>query len=950
MAAGNGYQGVQNRVHSIPTVTHASQANTVAWRHRASEVTAGGGTILERQASYCPSLPPVSRGVLVDLFSGAKEDGRLEADPQSETTQQVYQTSELQNGDIGFRPPLSYQTQMGSVIRPQGCVPPRTNIPALPEMVTFSDKWSGVQVRMPAIRTLHSAQGVYPGGEGSRSIFETPGCQYVSIPGRLAGVRGLSSRDYAPHTASYPGGHEFRLPCELQEVAARSVTIDNVSRGPARPKEGSGHAVPGTGEQPGSMCTHPSGSGHSTSGGLAQSFGFNGQHGGSDSLLSFAHEGNPDPSYGSLQAEYSPCFQDGSLIRPDTRRTQLVVSPTQLDSRNGVSIPADGLCHYNRRVQVRLGRSPPRQPGLRPVDERGSRSPHKSSRVMGRRAHSEVVRSRTIGTQCAGPNGQLHSGSVPEQTRRDKVPDVMCSHHEDDLMVSGTQDHAEGDPHRGCDEHARGRSVQRKTIRSCRDQPVTSGSANHVCQILPPSDRPVCVPQEQTATSVLLPDTRSRGVRGGRSVSELGGNVGVCLPSDLTTTKSSGEGGSRRMLHSSRGSLLAKTRVVSTNGGLACGSSQATPPTTRPAQSGGSREPTAHRAPTVDCMAIIRHRCQEKGFSERTAELVASGRRQSTLTTYSKRLAPYYEWCNERDLDPTRATVSNISQFLTEKFDSGLQSATVRNYKSAIMSIHKGYEDGSSANDGGEIRLLLNGMFNERPPTRKIVPVWELNTVLEYLKGPPFEPMAKASLKNITLKTVMLIALASAHRCSEIHSLSFASMTISRAGATLSFVPGFRAKNETSSHLFPTLFLPSLSTESSVYEDKLWCPVRCLRYYTDRTSSMRGNNIIDQLFITHAEPHKPAAKSTIARWLVQIVVDSKAIVVDERVRAHSTRAIATSWAYHRGLSVKEICEAVSWRSATTFSSAYYRAIRGNSLRGQFARTVLSRTSSTQPRH
>ena len=429
-----------------------------------------------------------------------------------------------------------------------------------------------------------------------------------------------------------------------------------------------------------------------------------------------------------------------------------------------------------------------------------------------------------------------------------------------------------------------------------------------------------------------------------------GGNVGVCLPSDLTTTKSSGESGSRRMLHSSRGSLLAKTRVVSTNGGLACGSSQATPPTTRPAQSGGSREPTAHRAPTVDCMAIIRHRCQEKGFSERTAELVASGRRQSTLTTYSKRLAPYYKWCNERNLDPTRATVSNISQFLTERFDSGLQSATVRNYKSAIMSIHKGYEDGSSANDGGEIRLLLNGMFNERPPTRKIVPVWELNTVLEYLKGPPFEPMAKASLKNITLKTVMLIALASAHRCSEIHSLSFASMTISRAGATLSFVPGFRAKNETSSHLFPTLFLPSLSTESSVYEDKLWCPVRCLRYYTDRTSSMRGNNIIDQLFITHAEPHKPAAKSTIARWLVQIVVDSKAIVVDERVRAHSTRALATSWAYHRGLSVKEICEAVSWRSATTFSSAYYRAIRGNSLRGQFARTVLSRTSSTQPRH
>ncbi len=47
---------------------------------------------------------------------------------------------------------------------------------------------------------------------------------------------------------------------------------------------------------------------------------------------------------------------------------------------------------------------------------------------------------------------------------------------------------------------------------------------------------------------------------------------------------------------------------------------------------------------------------------------------------------------------------------------------------------------------------LLRGVFNERPPTRKLIPEWDLPLVLDCLERAPFEPMKDAPLKFITLE------------------------------------------------------------------------------------------------------------------------------------------------------------------------------------------------------
>ena len=51
------------------------------------------------------------------------------------------------------------------------------------------------------------------------------------------------------------------------------------------------------------------------------------------------------------------------------------------------------------------------------------------------------------------------------------------------------------------------------------------------------------------------------------------------------------------------------------------------------------------------------------------------------------------------------------------------------------------------------------------------VPAWNLNLVLYMITKEPFEPLQKATTKDLTLKTVFLVSLATAKNCGEIHAL-----------------------------------------------------------------------------------------------------------------------------------------------------------------------------------
>ena len=114
----------------------------------------------------------------------------------------------------------------------------------------------------------------------------------------------------------------------------------------------------------------------------------------------------------------------------------------------------------------------------------------------------------------------------------------------------------------------------------------------------------------------------------------------------------------------------------------------------------------------------------------------------------------------------------------------------------------------------------------------------------------------------------------------------------------------FIAKNQTHRSPLVEIFLFSLSSFSSMSEDKVWCLVRALRWYIDKMKPKRTSS---SLFVTTIEPFRAASKATVARWIAECIKSAGSdVLLSDRVRAHDTRFISSSWALFIGASLQEI--------------------------------------------
>ena len=140
------------------------------------------------------------------------------------------------------------------------------------------------------------------------------------------------------------------------------------------------------------------------------------------------------------------------------------------------------------------------------------------------------------------------------------------------------------------------------------------------------------------------------------------------------------------------------------------------------------------------------------------------------------------------------------------------------------------------------------------------------------------------------------MAIASGHRVSSLQALCVdpGHLRWEASGVRLIPRPGFIAKNQSMTSGSVEIFLPFISTLSSLKEDKVWCPVRTLKWYVERTKSRRTSSF---LFVATIAPHKGVATSTFANWLGECIkmAGADAILAD-RVWAHNTRAVSSSWA------------------------------------------------------
>ena len=148
----------------------------------------------------------------------------------------------------------------------------------------------------------------------------------------------------------------------------------------------------------------------------------------------------------------------------------------------------------------------------------------------------------------------------------------------------------------------------------------------------------------------------------------------------------------------------------------------------------------------------------------------------------------------------------------------------------------------SEISSSSVLRDLLHSFKVETPVRSVGPPSLDWDFVLCFLTSAAFEPLALASLHNLTKKVLFLDSLATATRVGELQAVS-CYVSFVASDACLSYVPEFLAKTGSSSNPLPRSFLvKSLSDFAAGLElDLFLCPVRTLRIYLHRASSVANH-------------------------------------------------------------------------------------------------------------
>uniref|UniRef100_UPI003AAB97E8 uncharacterized protein n=1 Tax=Centroberyx gerrardi TaxID=166262 RepID=UPI003AAB97E8 len=339
-------------------------------------------------------------------------------------------------------------------------------------------------------------------------------------------------------------------------------------------------------------------------------------------------------------------------------------------------------------------------------------------------------------------------------------------------------------------------------------------------------------------------------------------------------------------------------------------------------------------------LAPERDRLERQGLPPAVINTIQSARAASTTALYTGKWLSFQRWCEDKGIDPVICPVNGILMFLQMLFDRNLAPSTLKVYASAISSCHEGFGD-KSVFSHPLVRRFLQGARRKRPVSRVLAPQWDLPLVLQALSNQPFEPIAQISLKWLSIKTALLLALTSTKRVSDLCALSIHPSCLAINGDGSSAVlrpnPTFIPKNIRSSFRSRTItlsaFFPAPHREEREESLNKLCPVRALACYVERTAAVRSTQ---QLFVHYSEASvgKPLSKQRLSHWLCDGIAHAyvnAGRTPPPSIRAHSTRSVAASTALFGGVSVRDICTAASWSSPCPFIRFYLMDVSQGSL-------------------
>ena len=165
----------------------------------------------------------------------------------------------------------------------------------------------------------------------------------------------------------------------------------------------------------------------------------------------------------------------------------------------------------------------------------------------------------------------------------------------------------------------------------------------------------------------------------------------------------------------------------------------------------------------------IRQHLTAKQISSKATRLILSSWRDKTNANYNSAWKKWENWCRGKHVPPFAADVSAILSFLADEFEEGKQYRSLNCYRLAISSTHLPIE-GIPVGQHPLVIRLLKGAFNLRPPKPRYSQTWDLSLMLTFLRK--LGRNEELSLKKLTQKLIMLLALVLGHWCSDLVRLT----------------------------------------------------------------------------------------------------------------------------------------------------------------------------------
>ena len=354
-----------------------------------------------------------------------------------------------------------------------------------------------------------------------------------------------------------------------------------------------------------------------------------------------------------------------------------------------------------------------------------------------------------------------------------------------------------------------------------------------------------------------------------------------------------------------------------------------------------------------------------QGLDDRDIGLAMRSVSNATNAIYDAKWNTFRLWCSQNSIVAARASVGQISNFLTYLVTVKKRApSTLDGYRAAIASVYR-HTGRTAVVEDPVLTQICKGVRVSRPPP-KSVPKWSLPLVLWSLSRAPYEPLEQCDFDHLTYKTVFLVLLGTACRRSELHALDRTRPQHHKDWEWVDLLPtpGFKAKFQSRSHDSDRdrhWHLKALPAGPMSTKDRAKCPVRALRQYLRRSDKKRRGTT--KLFIPIANDKNDITANTITSWVKKVILRAykdatPAILKKLEVPvtepnlfrpAHELRALGPSYSFassHPAL--QDVLRSGYWKRPGTFIRHYLKDVQVQTQSGLFmlAEHVLPGAPST----